>query len=160
VEAFEQTRAHKAGVKLVLCGQTPYFLDQIKAQVERAGLQDAVIFTGYATDGELATLYQQAEAYVFPSLCEGFGLPGLEAMAYGTPVLAARASSLPEVLGEAADYFDPLDVADMTRALDELLANPARQQQLRGAGPARVKEFSWRRMAEETLAVYQRIGSQ
>jgi alpha-1,3-rhamnosyl/mannosyltransferase len=93
---------------------------------------------------------------VFPSLAEGFGLPVLEALERGVPVACSRASSLPEVAGEAALYFDPLDVEDMRAALEELLSNPGLRASLAGAGRRRAESFSWERVADETLAVYER----
>ncbi len=152
--AFMKTKAQVAGAKLVLAGNTAYFSDQLKKTAIKLGAQEAVIFPGRISDGEAATLYQKAALYAFPSLYEGFGLPGLEAMVQGTPVLAARASCLPEIYGDAAAYFDPLDPNDMAHHIDELLNDPAHLKQLRAAGYERVKRYSWRTMAELTLAAY------
>ena len=116
-----------------------------------------ICFYGFANDQELATLYQQATAYVFPSLSEGFGLPGLEAMAAGTPVIAARASCLPEIFGSAAEYFDPLDINDMAHSITRALHDTMLRQRLVAAGYQRLHDFSWQRMAAETLAVYDKI---
>jgi len=156
VEAFVRTDAYKNGVALVLNGKPNYFLEQIQAQVKVLGAEASVLFPGYTTDGELAALYRGAEFFVFPSLSEGFGLPGLEAMVQGTPVLAANASCFPEVFADAAAYFDPLDVADMAEKIDLLLGDKAELASLRAAGLERVKVFSWETMARETLEVYRR----
>lgn len=113
-----------------------------------------ILFTGFVDDNQLAWLFQHCEAYVFPSLMEGFGLPGLEAMAYGAPVVSSNATCLPEVYGMAAEYFDPLDVGDMTDAISLVLDNPTRRQELIASGTKQVKKYSWRRMAEQTHEVY------
>ena len=139
--------------KLVLVGKRDYFYEQLEALVTKKQIKN-VVFTGYATDGELAWLYQQATAYAFPSLSEGFGLPGLEAMAYGLPVVSSNATCLPEVYGEAAHYFDPLDTRDMAAKLAEVLDDDQLRGRLVKAGTARLKDFSWERMAKQTLEVY------
>ncbi len=155
VEAFAKTRARQKGVKLVLAGAADDFQRRLRQRVEELGLVDEVIFTGRVSDGELASLYQQASLYAFPSLSEGFGLPGLEAMIHGIPVAAARASCLPEVYGDAAVYFDPYDTGDMAQTIDNTLGDKEQRLKLRDAGLARVKQFSWAKMTTETLAVYE-----
>ena len=102
-------------------------------------------------------LFTKASAYVFPSLMEGFGLPPLEAMAYGTPVISSSASCLPEVLGNAAEYFDPTDVQDMKQTIDRVLRSPELRKDMSKRGHAQVAKYSWRRMAEETHEIYMRI---
>ncbi len=159
VEAFVRTDAYKNGVALVLNGKPNYFLEQIRVQVKELGAEALILFPGYTTDGELAALYRGAEFFVFPSLSEGFGLPGLEAMAQGTPVLAANASCFPEVFTDAAAYFDPYDVADMAEKMDLLLGDKAELASLKAAGLARVKLFSWETMARQTLETYTQTGS-
>lgn len=154
VEAFAQTKARQSGVKLVLNGKPEHFQNQVREKARELGLDDAVIWPGYTTDGELAAMYQQTELFVMPSLSEGFALPGLEAMLAGAPVLSARASCMPEVYGDAAAYFDPYDVDNMARQIDALLNDPERLKKLRAAGQERVKRFSWETMAQLTLAVY------
>jgi len=99
-------------------------------------------------------LYTHCAAYVFPSLMEGFGLPGLEAMGYGAPVVSSNATCLPEVYGDAAHYFDPYDVTDMSRAIDEVLNNQDLRKDLINKGYEQIKKYSWRRTAEQTYAVY------
>jgi len=154
IEAFAQTKARKSGAKLILAGRTPYFEDVCKAKAKALGVADEVIFAGRVSDSEAATLYQKATLFAFPSLYEGFGLMALEAMAQGTPVLAANASCLPEICGDAAAYCDPLDVADIAAQLDALFDNDDRRQELIKAGYEHVKLFSWTKMAQETLAIY------
>jgi glycosyltransferase involved in cell wall biosynthesis len=108
-------------------------------------------------EGDLAALYTLAEVFAFPSLVEGFGLPILEAMACGTPVIASSVSSMPEVAGDAALLFDPMNVDEMARVLSEVLAGPDRQAQLRARGYAQVQRFTWDAAAARVLQVYTRI---
>lgn len=158
IEAFSKTKARRDGVKLLLAGFSLYFTDLTKAYASKLNMGEAVVITGSVTDGELANLYQKTELYVFPSLYEGFGLPGLEAMSQGAPVLAARASCLPEVYGSAVEYFDPLDTDDMARQIDVLLDNPKRREELSRAGYELLKRYSWKTMAKQTLRVYKDVA--
>jgi glycosyltransferase involved in cell wall biosynthesis len=112
---------------------------------------------GYVSDAELDALIRGADVLVHPSLYEGFGLVVLEAMVRGTPVLAARATALPETGGDAAAYFDPGDPDDLTRVLSRLLSDPSELQRLARDGLARVAEFSWARTARETAAIYREL---
>ena len=116
-----------------------------------------VFFTDFVEDNELSWLYTHASAYVFPSLLEGFGLPGLEAMSYGTPVVSSNATSLPEVYGQAAHYFNPLDTSDMAEAIDEVLSNDTTRTRLSKAGYKQIKKYSWKKMAKETHSLYMKI---
>lgn len=116
-----------------------------------------VIFTGYADDSKLAWLYRNTAAYVFPSSMEGFGLPGLEAMSYGAPVVSSNATCLPEVYGNAAEYFSPNDIEAMAQAIDNVIGNEARRSELIELGRKQAALYSWKRMAEETLAVYKKM---
>jgi len=113
-----------------------------------------VIFTDFVDDSQLSWLYAHAEAYVFPSLMEGFGLPGLEAMGYGTPVVSSNATCLPEIYGPAAHYFNPLDVSDMSEAIDQVLSDDTIRTRLSKAGYKQIKKYSWKKMAKETHAIY------
>jgi glycosyltransferase involved in cell wall biosynthesis len=110
-------------------------------------------YAGLST-AELAAQYRGAALFAFPSIDEGFGLPPLEAMAYGVPVVAARAGALLEVLGDAACFVDPLDLAGWAAALDAILRDPCLAGRLRDAGRIRAGRFPWSRTAEQTLAVY------
>ncbi len=110
-------------------------------------------------DEDLALLYSAAEVFVYPSLAEGFGLPVIEAMACGTPVITSNVSSLPEVAGDAAWLIDPLDTDDIRDALDELLRGPSHQQRLRDLGHQRAASFSWKKTARSTLTLYRRLIS-
>lgn len=126
----------------------------IVAKAEQAGAQ----LLGRVSDAELRALYAGASAFAYPSLYEGFGLPPLEAMAAGAPVLTSAVSSLPEVVGDAAVLVDPLDVGAITDGLARLLSDAAYAQQLRAAGRARAAQFTWARTAEQTLAAVRAIA--
>lgn len=145
--------------KLVLVGKRDYFYERVHALAAELDVLDHIVFTGFVPDEDLACLYQSALAYIFPSLYEGFGLPPLEAMHYGTPVLAANTSCLPEVLGSAAEYFDPTDISGIITAIHHVIDSEERRSELVEAGYARVESFSWERMMHETRTVYERIIS-
>lgn len=115
-------------------------------------------YLGYVSDSELKALYQRAVCFVYPSLYEGFGLPPLEAMACGCPVIVSRAASLPGVCGDAALYCDPHDPADLARQIRRLIGDVDMQQDLRAKGLARAAEFSWRRCAVDTFEVLKRLA--
>src|SRR5690606_32858313 len=116
------------------------------------------ILTGYVRDDDLAALYTGARALVFPSLYEGFGLPALEAMACGTPVIASMTSSLPEVMGDAGVLVDPERTEDIARGIRQVLDNPGLVQELRSRGLERAQQFTWERAAAVTLDVLDRVG--
>ena len=116
-----------------------------------------VIFTDFVSDAELSWLYSNAQAYIFPSLMEGFGLPGLEAMGYGTPVVSSNATCLPEVYGQAAHYFNPEDTSDMAEAIDQVLSNDTVRTRLAKAGYKQIKKYSWKKQAQETHKVYKKV---
>jgi alpha-1,3-rhamnosyl/mannosyltransferase len=112
------------------------------------------VLAGEVTESELAALYGGAHAFVFVSLSEGFGLPGLEAMAHGVPVLAASATSLPEIYGDAALYVDPTDLASVEAGMRRLAEDDALRAELRTHGERRVGRYSWAEMAQATLRIY------
>jgi glycosyltransferase involved in cell wall biosynthesis len=153
VEAYTQLKAKHPDLKLVLAGRKDANYRRIARDVRRQEI-DGVLFTGYITDGQLRWLYEHCAAYVFPSLSEGFGLPGLEAMACGAPVVSSNATCLPEVYGDAAHYFDPLEVEAMAKAINDILTKPELRKSLIAAGKKQAAKYSWQRMAEQTLAVY------
>jgi glycosyltransferase involved in cell wall biosynthesis len=128
--------------------------EMLRAHAAQAGIGDRVILTGWIEQAELEGLYRCATVFAYPSLLEGFGLPILEAMNRGVPVACARASSLPEVGGDAAEYFDPTDTDAISAAIASLLCDEDRRQKLVARGRERVARFSWERCARETLAVY------
>ena len=151
IEAFARVNGD---YRLVLAGDHEDFAAALKQQVAVLGLGKRVAFPGRVTDGELAALYDSALAYAFVSRSEGFGLPGLEAMAAGVPVVAARAGSLPEVCGVAALYCDPLDLDSIAAALTEIATSEELRTRLVALGRQRAAEFSWTRTAKQTLDVY------
>jgi glycosyltransferase involved in cell wall biosynthesis len=142
------------GYRLVLAGDHEHFAAGLREHAAALGLGDRVVFTGVVSDAELAALYGAAHAYTFVSLSEGFGLPGLEAMQFGVPVVAASAGSLPEIYGDAARYCDPHDAESIADALAEVASDEHLRAELGERGRRRAAEFSWARTAEQTLAVY------
>jgi glycosyltransferase involved in cell wall biosynthesis len=155
VEALKLLSAEFPELKLVAAGQPDWFRDQLEAKVKRLGLGSRVVLPGRVSEGEKTWLYQHARLYVYPSRSEGFGLQGLEAMALGLPVVAAHASSMPEVYGGAAVYFDPLDPKAQAEKIADLLKGGGHRDRLIKAGHERVKLYSWKRMAKRTLEVYE-----
>lgn len=140
--------------QLVLAGDHEQFVAELRGRARESGVESRVVFPGPVTEAELRALYEAAHVYPFVSLREGFGLPGLEAMAAGVPVVAARAGSLPEIYADAAEYCDPHDVESIAAALTKVSADEALRARLRERGRERAAEFSWRSTAEQTLAVY------
>ena len=143
--------------QLVLCGGRGWLDDEVFRLVEELRLSEMVRFTGYVDDAELPALYSGAEVFVYPSLYEGFGLPPLEAMACGAPVVTSNSSSLPEVVGVAGLTVPPRDTRALTQALVKLLDDASTQQHFRRAGLEQAARFSWQRAAQETQAVYDEV---
>lgn len=154
--AFTLLQAQRPTLHLVLAGRTDSNYRRIADKVTAQGLKN-VVFTDFISDGQLHWLYEHCAAYVFPSLSEGFGLPGLEAMQHGAPVVSSNATCLPEVYGEAAHYFDPTNVEAMADAINEVLTDKQLRTQLTAAGRLKVQEYSWRRLAEQTLEIYEQV---
>lgn len=123
--------------------------------VNRLPKSEYVHYLGRLADSELIKVYKLASVFVFPSLIEGFGLPGLEAMAVGLPVISARTSCLPEIYGEAAMFFDPYSSDDLARKISQILNDKKIAQEFKKKGLAQVKKYSWTKMAEETWRIYQ-----
>jgi glycosyltransferase involved in cell wall biosynthesis len=130
---------------------------ELRAAVERLGLADRVRFTGYVPDEDLVHLYNRAYALILPSLMEGFGLPAVEAMACGVPVLSSTAGSLPEVVGEGGIFFDPTDVRAISDAMESLLADPREQYRRGRAALERSRRFTWTAAAEGLLDCLERV---
>lgn len=142
--------------KLVLVGKDDLFYQRLKKEVEEIGIQDSVIFPGFVPDEQLTELYAHASLYLYPSRIEGFGLPPLEAMQHGIPVAAARRGPLPEVLGDAAIYFDPDNIEQMVGVMEEALKDESKMAEMIRRGAEQVKKYSWETMARETRALYER----
>jgi len=146
-------------VTLVVAGKRDFFSEELERLADELEVRERVKFLGFVSDGEMISLYRGAAVYVNPSLSEGFGLQGLEAMAQNLPVVSARASCLPEVYGDAAQYFDPNDPSDQAAAITTVLEDNVRADELRKAGAERIRAFSWRRTAQQTLATYKEVGA-
>ena len=153
VEAFQIVLQTQPDLHLVFAGKKDSGYRSLERFAAKHEIPN-VIFTDYLEDAQLKWLYENTEAYVFPSESEGFGLSGLEAMAHGAPVVSSNATALPEVYGDAAEYFDPLDVEDMAKKINKVLTNPERRKKLISAGKQRASKYSWEKMAEQTLAEY------
>ena len=159
VQAFGKVRGAGLPHQLVIVGQTGWHFNPVFEEVRRLGLTNDVIFTGYVPLEHLPALYSMAEVMAFPSLYEGFGLPVLEAMACGTPVLTSRSSSLVEVAGDAALLVDPLSVDEIAAGLCYLHQHPDHADELRRRGIRHASRFTWEATARATLNVYHRVTS-
>jgi len=156
IEAFATLKARgDLPHKLVIAGKKGWLYQPLFDLVKSKGLEHEVIFPGFVDDRDLPSLYSAADVFVFPSFYEGFGLPPLEAMACGAPVVCSGASSLPEVVGDAAILFDPRDVHALTAAMSRVLTDETLRRGLSAQGLARAKRFTWERTAVSTLDVYQ-----
>lgn len=153
--AFAGIRKHTSE-QLVVVGGQGWLFDETKELLRKLGLGDRVIFTDYAPAEELPGLYAGAKLFVFPTFYEGFGIPVLEAMLAGTPVICSNTSSLPEVAGAAALYFDPNDTKALALALQRTLEDEPLRTRLAEAGREQAGQFSWKRTAELTLAAYRK----
>jgi alpha-1,3-rhamnosyl/mannosyltransferase len=161
VDALLQARQHfgpASALMLVLAGIDRGISDALCAIAAEGDAPDAVVHLGPVSEPLLRELYRGAAALVYPSRYEGFGLPVLEAMASGTPVIASRAASIPEVLGDAGILLSPNDVRGWTDAIVRVVNDDDTRQQMRTAGLARASEFTWARTAELTLDVYRRVA--
>ncbi|MEI7750030.1 MAG: glycosyltransferase family 1 protein [Candidatus Moraniibacteriota bacterium] len=151
VAAFEMAKLHHPDMKLVIVGEKAWLSDAIVERMRRSPFAEDIIRTGKVPFRELPIWYQNARVFAFPSLYEGFGLPVLEAFAAGTPTLLGKASSLPEIGGDAALYADPQSESDIADKLSRLWEDEVLRERLRKKSLERVKLFSWDRCAEETL---------
>ena len=154
VKAINKLRT-KFNLQLVIVGSRDIFFDRFKKKISK--YDDFVNLIGFQGNEELLHLYHQAEALVFPSLLEGFGLPGLEAMVAGTPVIAAGNSCLPEIYGQAAIYFDPLKTEDMAQKIEGLLEDKKKVGKLIKEGRSQLQKYDWTKTARKTLLGYERI---
>lgn len=144
--------------KLLIVGKPKYLYDEVFEAIRTSGVEADVLFAGFVRDDDLPTYYNAAELLAFPSHYEGFGLPVVEAMQCGTPVVCSNASCLPEVVGDAAILADPHDADAFADALERVLSDPAAAATLAERGRRRAGEFSWEQTARRTLAVYQAVA--
>lgn len=163
VQAFAKLAGATSSARtptLVIAGGKGWLYDEVHAEVQRLGLSERVKFIGYVEDTDLPHLYRAASVFAFPSTYEGFGLPLLEAMASGVPVVTSNVSSLPEVVGDAGLQVDPLDVDALARALEQALNDEIWRRHCIARGLARAAQFTWQRAAQQLLAVYERVLQQ
>lgn len=155
VEAFELLHTKRPGLQLVITGnRNEKHLVELMAWAKNKACFPSIVFPGFVSDAELRWLYEHCAAYVFTSLSEGFGLPPLEAMAHGAPVVSSDASCMPEVYGDAAHYCNATEPHDIAAKIAEVLDDKSLRATLVKNGYARLKLFSWEKMAKETLDVY------
>jgi glycosyltransferase involved in cell wall biosynthesis len=154
VDALCILRARGWNHRLLIAGRQGWLYRATFDHVKRTGMEHAVDFLDYVPDADLPALFAACDAFVFPSLYEGFGLPPLEALACGAPVVCSNTSSLPEVVGDAALLVDPRDAGGLAAAIERVITDGALRDALRAKGIAQAAQFSWERTARETLAVY------
>jgi glycosyltransferase involved in cell wall biosynthesis len=142
---------------LAVAGREGWLFEKVYTRIEELGLKDTVRLLGGVPDDVLVGLYQGARVFAMPSLYEGFGLPALEALACGVPVLASNAGSLPEVVGDAGLLLDPNDVEVWAAALERVLLDTGEAQRLRAAGPVRAAPFTWEEAARRTWELYAKV---
>ena len=157
IRAYAKLRAESESFspQLVIVGRKLWLAEEIFAEVRRQRWAEDVILTGYVSDNDLPKLYRQATAFVYPSLFEGFGLPPVEAMACGTPVITSDVSSLPEVTGRAALLIDPKNQTSIESALLQIMRDQELRAEMRERGIEQAKKFTWQAAAEKTLQLYQ-----
>lgn len=144
--------------KLVLVGKNAWLYDETMRALAQTGLRESVILTGYVPESDLPALYSGALCFIYPSYFEGFGLPPLEAMKCGAPVIVGNQTSLPEVVGDAALTVDPFDVASIEAAIEKLVNDSDLRQELSFKGRSRAETFDWRETARRTLQIYEQVG--
>ena len=154
--AHQQLLEKYPDLGLIFVGRMNEDTKRNKAFYEKQGYKN-IHFTGFIEDNQRDWLMQRAIAYVFPSLMEGFGLPPLESMTYGTPVVSSNASCMPEILGDAAEYFDPLDIDDMTTTIARIIDDESLRRAMTTRGYEQVAKYSWKKMTDETHAIYSKV---
>jgi glycosyltransferase involved in cell wall biosynthesis len=157
LHAFAQVRARKSDIRLVIAGAPDARYREPEIVAQRLGLGNSVVLTGHVGDAGIAELYRNAAVFAFPSLYEGFGLPPLEAMACGAPVVASNRTSVPEAVGDAAILVDPADPSDMARAILRVLSDRPLALKLREKGFQRAASFTVKKQAEQTLRLYEEL---
>lgn len=158
VDALKILRARGFLQRLLIVGREGWLYQPTFDHVKQTGMSDVVDFLDFVPDDDLSALFSACDAFVFPSLYEGFGLPPLEAMACGAPVICSNTSSLPEVVGDAALLVNPRDVGEIASAIERVLTDRHLRDGLHAKGFVQAAKFSWERTAHETLAVYRRVA--
>lgn len=160
ITAFEHLKKHHGNenVQLVIAGGPGYRHEPILEMLNQPKYKQCIRYLGYVTHNEKLGLLKNAALFAFPSLYEGFGLPILEAMSMGVPVVTSNTSSLPEIGGKAVEYADPARPPDIARAMSRILNNPAVAAEMAQKGREQATKFSWDQAARETLAVYEKVG--
>lgn len=154
IDAFAIIRQTHPHLRLVLAGKKDALYKSHQKYVRDKGIKN-IVFTGFVSEGQLRWLYENTAAYVFPSLSEGFGLPGLEAMVHGAPVVSSDATCLPEIYQDGALYFDPQDTNDIAKKIITVLDDKKLRSRLMAKGKAVAGQYSWQRMAKQTLEVFE-----
>jgi glycosyltransferase involved in cell wall biosynthesis len=154
LDAFKSLLAYQPDLRLVLIGKKGWLYDEFFQKLRGLGLEEVVIFPGYVKEADLPSFFHLAEVFVYPSLYEGFGLPPLEAMACGAPVVCSNAASLPEVVGDAGLLVNPTDTKELTLALRRVLEEPDLRRRLSQQSLARASLFSWKKAAEQLKDLY------
>jgi glycosyltransferase involved in cell wall biosynthesis len=144
--------------KLVLVGQASFGYDEVNYMMHEYGIGESVIIPGWISEVQMPHIYSGADAFIYPSFYEGFGIPLLQAMACGLPVAASNASAIPEVAGDAAYYFDPSDVHEISAAIHRIVTDRDLREDLAKKGHERVKGFSWKRCARQTLELFKELA--
>ncbi len=158
IEAFAKLIIKHPNLSLLVVGKKGWLYEGILEAPKKFGIKESVRFIDFVQDQELPSLYKNAKCFVLPSLYEGFGLPVLEAMKYGCPVVTSNVSSLPEAGGDAALYVDPQNVNDIAEKIDKVLSDPKLREEMVKKGHEQVKKFSWEKTARETLRVLEEIA--
>ncbi|MCL4487023.1 MAG: glycosyltransferase family 4 protein [Chloroflexi bacterium] len=158
VDALRLLKERGCPHRLLIAGRKGWLFQGTFDHIEQTGMESEVDFLDYVPEAELRALFAACDAFVYPSLYEGFGLPPLEAMACGAPVIASNTSSLPEILGDAALLVNPRNTGEIADAVERVVTSSNLQAELRAKGLKQAAKFSWERAARETLAVYQRVG--
>jgi len=160
IKAFKVLKDQKkTDGQLVIVGRKAWLYEEVFREAVSSGLEKDIVFCGHIPDEHLVCMYSAASVFAYPSLYEGFGLPILEAMACGAPVVASNISSIPEVCGQAALLVDPYSIEELARALDSVINNPGLRQDLIRKGLEQASRFSWKKTSEDTLAVYEKAMS-
>lgn len=157
IKAFKQVHKKFKDIKLVLVGKKGWLYDEFFSQLDKDDLKDNIIYTGYVEQEDLKYIYSGAECFIYPSLYEGFGLPPLEAMSCGVPVIVSNSSSLPEVVGKAGILVNPLDIDEITQSIINVLSNINLKNKLIDAGLEQSKQFNWNNSIEKIVDVYNEI---